>query len=66
MRTSNNFESKHNQMSTIETEVEFKSRIFAKTLTEAVHNVANEPSLGFYRIEVCLILSSNLLSKCIS
>jgi hypothetical protein len=51
-QTAKTFENTNKQMSTIETEIDFKSRIFAKTLTDAIHNVANEPSLGFYRIEV--------------
>jgi hypothetical protein len=35
-----------------ETELEFKSKLFAKNLTNTIHNIANEPSIGFYRIEV--------------
>jgi hypothetical protein len=35
-----------------ETDIEFKSKLFAKDLTETIYNIANEPSIGFYRIEV--------------
>jgi hypothetical protein len=35
-----------------QTDIEFKSKLFAKDLTETIYNIANEPSIGFYRIEV--------------
>lgn len=35
----------------VETEIEFRSKIFSKHLTDTLQSVSNEPSLGFYRIE---------------
>lgn len=47
-----NTASSFNNNSIPESELEFKSKVFAKGLTDTIHSVANEPSLGFYRIEV--------------
>jgi hypothetical protein len=35
----------------VETEIEFRSKLFSKHLTDTLQSVSNEPSLGFYRIE---------------
>ena len=51
--------SKQPQMT--ETEIEFKSKLFAKNLTDTIHNIANEPSIGFYRIEVFFFLLFNFI-----
>ena len=47
-----NFMPTSNSKQMTETDIEFKSKILAKDLTETIHNIANEPSIGFYRIEV--------------
>ena len=47
-----NFMPSTNSKHMTETDIEFKSKIFAKNLTDTVHSIANEPSIGFYRIEV--------------
>ena len=55
MRSLENFERLRSptiSYSVIETETEYRAKNFAKALSESIHATSNEPSLGFYRIEV--------------
>lgn len=49
--------------SNILTDVELKARKYANTLNDCQYEVSNEPSLGFYRVQVldyCVLSRFNL------
>lgn len=45
--------------SSILTDIEAKSRRLTTSLNESLYEVANEPSIGFYRIQVRFMLIKN-------
>lgn len=50
--------------SNILTDVEAKAGRFTNSLNDCLYEVTNEPSMGFYRIQVALILSiQRMVSK---